>query len=458
MEKEKIRFICQNCGYSSFKWLGRCPECGKWNSFLEERIKKGNLSSSPSLTIPKSITEIGESICRRYSTHIGEFDRILGGGVVPGSLVLIGGEPGIGKSTLLLEVGDKLSSPNSSVLYISGEESVEQTKLRASRLGITSPHLYLLSETRIEIIAQQINNLKPRAAIIDSIQTMYTEGYTSSPGSISQIRESTAYLMKLAKQKKAAIFLIGHVTKEGAIAGPKILEHIVDTVLYFESEKNYQYRILRTVKNRFGAASEIGVFKMEEDGLKEIVNPSELFLEDYYPEDNLPGKVIVPTMEGSRTFLVEIQALVTNSNLPVPRRISQGISYNRLCLLLAVLEKRVGLRLYNQDVYINVAGGMKVSEPSCDLAIALSIASSFKDKPFLKKAVAMGEIGLGGEIRTGGFMERKLKEAVKLGFTQSLIPQSSLLEVKKNFSQMKLIEIRNIGEAIKAGLEDKNQD
>jgi len=457
MEKEKIRFVCQKCGYSSFKWLGRCPECGEWDSFLEERVKKENLSVSASLTIPKSITEIGESTCKRYPTHIGEFDRILGGGVVPGSLVLIGGEPGIGKSTLLLEVGDKLSSPNFSVLYISGEESIEQTKLRASRLRINSPYLYLSSETKMEMIAQQINNLKPGAAIIDSIQTMHTEGYTSSPGSISQIRESATSLMKLAKQGKTAVFLIGHITKEGAIAGPKILEHIVDTVLYFESEKNYQYRILRTVKNRFGASSEIGVFKMEEDGLKEVINPSELFLEDYYPEDNLPGKVIVPTIEGSRSFLVEIQALVTNSNLPIPRRISQGINYNRLCLLLAVLEKRAGLHLYNKDVYINVAGGMKVSEPSSDLGIALSIASSFKDKPFLKKAVAIGEIGLGGEIRTAGFIERKLKEAVKLGFTKSLIPQSSLREIK-NFPQMKLIGIRNIREAIKAGLEEKRQD
>jgi len=453
MGKEKIRFVCQNCGYSSFKWLGRCPECGRWDSFLEERIKEKDISMDSSLTIPKSITEIGESACKRYPTHIKEFDRILGGGVVPGSLVLIGGEPGIGKSTLLLEVGDKLSSSNFSVLYISGEESLEQTKLRASRLGINSPYLYLSSETKIETIAQQIDNLKPGVAIIDSIQTMFTEDYTSSPGSVSQIRESATYLMRLAKQEKTAIFLIGHVTKEGAIAGPKVLEHIVDTVLYFESEKSYQYRILRAVKNRFGASSEIGVFKMEEDGLKEVVNPSELFLSDYYPEENLPGRVIVPAMEGSRSFLVEIQALVTNSNLPIPRRISQGISYNRLCLLLAVLEKRAGLHLYNQDVYINVAGGMKVSEPSCDLGIALSIASSLNNKPFLKKAVAIGEIGLGGEMHAVGFIERKLKEAAKLGFTQSLVPQSSLRKIK-NFSKMKITGIRNVREAIKTGLKD----
>ena len=455
MEKRKTRFVCQNCGYLSFKWLGRCPECGEWDSISEEKLKEGVFTHGLSLTPskPVSIREIKRSTLSRYLSGIDEFDRILGGGVVPGSLILVGGEPGIGKSTLLLEIANRLSCPKSLVLYISGEESIEQNKLRATRLGIDSAYLYVSSETNLEEITQQINDLEPKIVIIDSIQTVYREDYSSAPGSVSQVRESTAYLMRLAKQKKITIFLIGHVTKEGAIAGPRVLEHIVDTVLYFESGKDYRYRILRAVKNRFGPTSEIGIFGMEEDGIKEILDSSKLFLGDPSLDRDGSGTAVVPTIEGSRSFLVEIQALVTSSTLAIPRRVTQGMDYNRLCLLLAVLEKRGGMRFYNQDVYLNVAGGMRVDEPACDLAIVLAIASSFKDKPFLKRAVAVGEVGLAGEIRPVEFMEKRLREANKLGFSQCLIPYFGSKEIKIP-SQMKLIKVRSVKEALERGTKE----
>ncbi len=455
MEKRKTRFVCQNCGYLSFKWLGRCPECGEWDSISEEKLKEGVFTRGLSLTPskPVAIKEIERSTLARYLSGIDEFDRILGGGVVPGSLILVGGEPGIGKSTLLLEIANRLSSPKSLVLYISGEESIEQNKLRATRLGIDSAYLYVSSETNLEEITQQINDLEPKIVIIDSIQTVYREDYSSAPGSVSQVRESTAYLMKLAKQKKITIFLIGHVTKEGAIAGPRVLEHIVDTVLYFESGKDYRYRILRAVKNRFGPTSEIGIFGMEEDGIKEILDSSKLFLGDPSLDRDGSGTAVVPTIEGSRSFLVEIQALVTSSTLAIPRRVTQGMDYNRLCLLLAVLEKRGGMRFYNQDVYLNVAGGMRVDEPACDLAIVLAIASSFKDKPFLKRAVAVGEVGLAGEIRPVEFMEKRLREAKKLGFSQCLIPYFGSKEIKIP-SQMKPIKVRSVKEALERGTKE----
>lgn len=456
IKKEKVRFICQGCGHTFFKWFGRCPECGEWDSFHEEKLEKKAFYPGLSLpqTKPKSIKEIEESSQKRYSSRIKEFDRILGGGVVPGSLVLIGGEPGIGKSTLVLEVGSRLSGPESVVLYVSGEESVEQSKLRASRLGVNSAYLYVSCETNLEEIVRQIDDLGPRIVIIDSIQTIHREDCSSAPGSVAQIRESTAYLMKLAKHKKITIFLIGHVTKEGAIAGPRILEHVVDTVLYFESGRDYQYRILRVVKNRFGPTSEIGIFSMEEDGLKEITDSSKFFLEDLSLDRGTPGTAIVPTIEGSRSFLVEIQALVTSSNLAIPRRITQGIDYNRLCLLLAVLEKRGNLRFFNQDVYLNIAGGMKVNEPACDLAIALAIVSSLKNKPFLKKTIAIGEMGLTGEIRPVRFMEKRIKEAVKLGFTRCLVPYCELRKMK-NLPGAEFIRVGKVEEALEKGIKEE---
>lgn len=452
-EKSKVRFVCQNCGHISFKWLGRCPECGEWGTFQEENIRKETYfrGLSSGLAAPKPLTEIDESEQMRYSSEIKEFDRILGGGIVPGSLILIGGEPGIGKSTLLLEIGDKLSSSGHLVLYVSGEESAEQIRGRASRLGINSRHLYVLSETNLERIAQQIDDLGPEMVIIDSIQTLYREDYESAPGSVSQVRECAAYLMRLAKQRRITIFLIGHVTKEGTIAGPRVLEHIVDTVLYFESERNYQYRILRAVKNRFGPISEIGIFKMEESGLKEVEDPSKLFLSDALGN---PGIMVVSTIEGTRSFLVEIQALATTSNLTIPRRISQGVDYNRLCLLLAVLERRCGLRLYDQDVYLNVAGGMKVKEPACDLAIALSVASSLQNIPLPGDSLAIGEVGLSGEVRPVGFMEKRLKEAARLGFTRCFVSRSTLKKIKAP-PGMRLIGVREVKEALDIGLEGR---
>jgi len=455
MQKEKTRFICQNCQYTSFKWLGRCPECGEWDSFSEERIKKepSFLDLSLSHTKPEPIGKVKETRQERYFSGIKEFDRILGGGVVPGSLILIGGEPGIGKSTLLLEVGNQLSSAELPVLYISGEESTEQSKLRASRLGINSNYLYLSCETNLEEITNQINELNPRIVIIDSIQTVYREDCGSAPGSVSQIKESTAYLMRLAKQKKIAIFIIGHVTKEGVIAGPRILEHIVDTVLYFEAERDYQYRILRTIKNRFGPTSEIGIFNMEREGLKEVTDSSKFFLRNPSIDKNMPGTTIVPTIEGTRSFLVEVQALVASSNLAIPRRVTQGIDYNRLCLLLAVLEKRSRLRFFNQDVYLNIVGGVRINEPACDLAIALAIASSLRNKPFLKQAIAIGEIGLTGEIRPVSFMEKRIKEAIKFGFTRCLLPYSEVRKIK-NSLKIKFIEVERIEEALEKGIKE----
>jgi len=443
------RFVCQGCGRVSLKWLGRCPECGEWDSFSEEKIKKtlSPMSSSERGVLYKSLQEIGEKAQQRYLTGIKEFDRTLGEGVVPGSLVLIGGEPGIGKSTLLLEVAGELSSSKFPVLYISGEESAEQTKLRASRLEVNSPYIYVSSETNVEGIAELMEKLKPRAVVIDSIQTIYREDLASSPGSVSQVRESAVYLMRVAKEREIAIFLIGHVTKEGAIAGPRVLEHVVDTVLYFEPERSHEYRILRSVKNRFGPTLEIGIFRMEQNGLREVSDPSRLFLTDSSLNEDIPGSVAVPTMEGTRCFLVEIQALVTSSNLAVPRRVTQGVDYNKLCLLLAVLEKRQNLRFYDQDVFMNVAGGMKVDEPACDLAIALSVVSSLKNLPFSRRTVAIGEVGLGGEIRPVALMDKRIGEAAKLGFSRCLTSKVRLNE-KKSFPGVKIMEFATIEEII----------
>ncbi|MBA7495273.1 DNA repair protein RadA [subsurface metagenome] len=443
------RFICQSCGRVSVRWLGRCPECGEWDSFYGEKTKKtfSSRSSSGTQVSYKSLEEIGEKVQQRYLTGIREFDRTLGEGVVPGSLVLIGGEPGIGKSTLLLEVAGELSSSKFPVLYISGEESAEQTKLRASRLGVNSPYIYVSSETNVEGIAELMEKLKPKSVVIDSIQTIYREDFPSAPGSVTQVRESAVYLMRVAKERGITVFLIGHVTKEGAIAGPRVLEHVVDTVLYFEPERSQEYRILRSVKNRFGPTLEIGIFRMEQNGLREVSDTSRLFLTDSSMNEDIPGSVAVPTMEGTRCFLVEIQALVTASNLAVPRRVVQGVDYNKLCLLLAVLEKRQGLRFYDQDVFINVAGGMRINEPACDLGIALSVVSSLKNLPFSKRTVAVGEVGLGGDIRPVAFMDKRMGEAAKLGFTRCLTSKVRPNE-KKIFSGVKTAEFTRIEEIL----------
>jgi DNA repair protein RadA/Sms len=431
MGKKKTKFVCQECGYESAKWLGRCPGCNTWNSMVEEieRTKSATRgvfvhSTADIISKPVPITTVTTTQEPRIQTNISEFNRVLGGGIVKGSLILIGGDPGIGKSTLLLQVSAQLAAMQHKVLYISGEESVKQTKLRADRLHIASDQLYVLAETDLEYIVEAIETIQPVCVVIDSIQTIYRADITSAPGSVSQVRECTAELMKIAKTKGIAIFIVGHVTKEGAIAGPRILEHMVDTVLYFEGERHHTYRILRAVKNRFGSTNEIGIFEMRDSGLVEVENPSEVFLEER--SRGAAGSTVVAAMEGTRPVLVEIQALVSPTSFGNPRRMATGIDHNRVSLLMAVLEKRVGLLLQNQDAYLKVAGGVKLDEPAIDLAIAVSIASSFRDQPTNPSDVIIGEVGLTGEVRRVSRIEQRVQEAVKLGFSRIIIPKNNL--------------------------------
>jgi DNA repair protein RadA/Sms len=431
MGKKKTKFVCQECGYESAKWLGRCPGCSTWNSMVEEierakPVTRGVFvhSADDIISKPVPITTVTTMQEPRIQTNISEFNRVLGGGIVKGSLVLIGGDPGIGKSTLLLQVSAQLAAMQHKVLYISGEESVKQTKLRADRLHVASDQLYVLAETDLEYIVEAIENVRPACVVIDSIQTIYRADITSAPGSVSQVRECTAELMKIAKTKGIAIFIVGHVTKEGAIAGPRILEHMVDTVLYFEGERHHTYRILRAVKNRFGSTNEIGIFEMRDSGLIEVENPSEVFLEER--SRGAAGSTVVAAMEGTRPVLVEIQALVSPTSFGNPRRMATGIDHNRVSLLMAVLEKRVGLLLQNQDAYLKVAGGVKLDEPAIDLAIAVSIASSFRDQPTNPSDVIIGEVGLTGEVRRVSRIEQRVQEAVKLGFSRIIIPKNNL--------------------------------
>jgi DNA repair protein RadA/Sms len=431
MGKKKTKFVCQECGYESAKWLGRCPGCSTWNSMVEEiertkPVTRGVFvhSTDDIISKPVPITTVTTTQEPRIQTSISEFNRVLGGGIVKGSLVLIGGDPGIGKSTLLLQVSAQLAAMQHKVLYISGEESVKQTKLRADRLHVASDQLYVLAETDLEYIVEAIENVRPACVVIDSIQTIYRADITSAPGSVSQVRECTSELMKIAKTKGIAIFIVGHVTKEGAIAGPRILEHMVDTVLYFEGERHHTYRILRAVKNRFGSTNEIGIFEMRDSGLIEVENPSEVFLEER--SRGAAGSTVVAAMEGTRPVLVEIQALVSPTSFGNPRRMATGIDHNRVSLLMAVLEKRVGLLLQNQDAYLKVAGGVKLDEPAIDLAIAVSIASSFRDQPTNPSDVIIGEVGLTGEVRRVSRIEQRVQEAVKLGFSRIIIPKNNL--------------------------------
>jgi DNA repair protein RadA/Sms len=395
---------------------------------------------------PIPITEIEGEEGGRMRTHIGEFDRVLGGGIVPGSIVLIGGDPGIGKSTLLLQVSDRLSQEDQRVLYVSGEESPKQTKIRADRLGVCASNLLVLSETSLEEIFRELQALKPSVLIVDSIQAIFTSELQSAPGSISQVRESSARLMQLAKGTGIPTFLIGHVTKEGAIAGPRVVEHMVDTVLYFEGGASHPYRILRAVKNRFGPTNEIGVFEMKESGLEEVLSPSEIFLSER-PE-NVSGSVVVPSIEGTRPILVEIQALVSPSSLAVPRRTAIGVDYNRVALLVAVLEKRMGFKLYNQDIFLNVAGGIRVEEPAMDLGMSISVASSFLDKPVHPKTVLFGEVGLAGEVRGISQGEVRVKEAIKLGFQRCILPKANREKVR-GLERIDLVGAESLGEVIK---------
>ncbi len=452
MAKVKTIFVCQQCGYQSAKWLGRCPDCNNWNTLVEESQVQENQPSRYQFSVvqpPQSLLDVETSEEIRQPTHIKELDRILGGGVVAGSVILVGGEPGIGKSTLLLQASNKLGSSSGVVLYVSGEESIQQTKLRAARLGEIPKNLYIVSETNVDLIAEYIKKYSPVAAVIDSIQVMYSPNLTSGPGSVSQVRECAAYLTALAKASNIPIFLVGHVTKEGFLAGPRILEHMVDTVLYFEGQRHTTFRILRAVKNRFGSTNEIGVFQMTGLGLMEVNNPSQLLLSQRSKE--AAGSVVVPCIAGTRPLLVEIQALVSRSNLTMPRRWCSGLDYNRIALLIAVLEKRVGLGLGSQDIFVNVAGGVKIQEPAIDLGIAVAIASSLKEVPVEQEDVMLGEIGLSAEVRAISQAEPRILEAQRLGFKRCIIAKNNLKDLKVN-GPIELVGVETVNQALEVAL------
>lgn len=447
---KKSIFFCQNCGHEEAKWLGQCPACKEWNTFVEERIDsgitKGTTVAARAVHEAKVVplTEVTADDDTRSETGIKELDRVLGGGIVPGSLVLVGGDPGIGKSTLLLQVCQRMAQMKK-ILYISGEESQAQIKLRANRMGNFTSGLLLLCETNLGIIRSVIEKERPELVIIDSIQTMYSEDVTSAPGSVSQVRESTNVFMQLAKGLCIPIFIVGHVTKEGTVAGPRVLEHMVDTVLYFEGDRHASYRILRAVKNRFGSTNEIGVFEMRQSGLVEVENPSEYMLSG--KPENASGSVVACSMEGTRPILLEIQALVCRTNFGMPRRTAAGTDYNRVNLLMAVLEKRLGMSLGNCDAYVNIAGGIKMNEPAIDLGITLAVVSSYKDQVIDEKTVVFGEVGLSGEVRAVSMAEQRVLEAKKLGFERVILPAVCMKSVEK-IGGIALIPVENIQDAI----------
>ena len=447
---KKSIYFCQNCGHEESKWLGQCPMCREWNTFVEEKVtvSKGTAAKN-TVTVREAevvtLSSVSTDQEDRMQTEIEELDRVLGGGVVPGSLVLVGGDPGIGKSTLLLQVCKRLSDQGRKVLYISGEESLKQIKLRANRMGTFSDHLLLLCETNLETIRQVIEREHPAVAVIDSIQTMYSEEVTAAPGSVSQVREATNTLMQIAKGLNITIFIVGHVTKEGTVAGPRVLEHMVDTVLYFEGDRHASYRILRGVKNRFGSTNEIGVFEMRETGLEEVPNPSEYMLNGR-PED-ASGSVVACSMEGTRPILMEIQALVCRSNFGMPRRTAAGTDYNRVNLLMAVLEKRVGLPLSNYDAYINIAGGIRMNEPAIDLGIVMAIVSSYKNQSISPGTIVFGEVGLSGEVRAVSMPEQRVAEARKLGFKTCIMPQVSK-DMLKKVEGIEVIGVKSVNQAM----------
>ena len=440
-------FFCQECGYESSKWVGQCPACKAWNTMVEEIVDKKSSVTHRQITEVQvaKLNDVQSSSEKRMDTHIEELNRVLGGGIVPGSLVLVGGDPGIGKSTLLLQTCKSLSDQKIAVLYISGEESLQQIKMRADRIGIFSDEMTLLCETNLDLIQGVIEERKPQVVVIDSIQTKFRENVNSPPGRVTQVREATSVLMRLAKEQGIAIFVVGHVTKEGTVAGPRVLEHMVDTVLYFEGDRYASYRILRAVKNRFGSTNEIGVFEMCQSGLREVPNPSEYML-DGKPK-NASGSIVVCTMEGTRPLLVEIQALVCHSAFGMPRRTAAGVDYNRVNLLMAVLEKNVGVRLADQDAYINIAGGMKVSEPATDLGLVLAIISSFRNRPIAEDMICFGEVGLSGEVRSVNMVEQRIAEAHKLGFKQCILPKVCMKNIQKP-DGMLLKGVENVREAL----------
>lgn len=462
--KNTVVFFCQECGYESVKWMGQCPGCKTWNSFVEEKIgigsrRTGAIGPARAGTMgsaraggpagagaePARLSEVVMDGGERIGTGMKELDRVLGGGIVPGSLTLVGGDPGIGKSTLLLQVCQKLVDKGRKVLYISGEESLQQIKIRAERIGKFGNELLLLCETNLGIIEETIRHIRPHAVVIDSIQTMYSEEISAAPGSVSQVREATGVFLQLAKGMNVSIFIVGHVTKEGTVAGPRVLEHMVDAVLYFEGDRHASYRILRGVKNRFGSTNEIGVFEMREEGLAEVKNPSEFMLEGR-PEE-ASGSVVACSMEGTRPILIEIQALVCRSNFGIPRRQATGTDFNRVNLLMAVLEKRAGLQLSDCDAYVNLAGGIKITEPAIDLGIVMAVVSSFKNRAVDDKMIVFGEVGLSGEVRAVSMAEQRVQEAEKLGFTSCVVPAVCMKGIK-NKAGIKIIGVKSVRDAI----------
>ena len=447
-KKNATVFVCSSCGYESSKWLGKCPGCNEWNSFYEEKVIATNTYAKDKIKAKSEVIQLNtveKKTTVRIKTDVEELDRVLGGGFVEGSLTLLGGEPGIGKSTLILQICDKVKI-DGKILYVSGEESAEQIKIRADRLGIKKDNILFLSETDIDNVEEALEKTEAKFAIIDSIQTMYSDEITSAAGSVSQVREITARVMKMCKQKGITTIIIGHVTKDGNIAGPRVLEHMVDTVLYLEGERYFSYRILRGVKNRFGSTNEIGMFEMQNEGLVEITNPSTILISER--DGNPPGSAIVISLEGTRPLVLELQALSTPSVFGIPRRNANGIDYNRLTLLIAVLEKRVGLNLGSQDVYLNIVGGIKINEPALDLGIVLAAASSFKNISIKENIAVIGEVGLTGEVRRVNMIEKRLKEAEKLGYKYCIIPESNKRVLKDNF-KLDIIGVKNIKDAMK---------
>jgi len=449
--KTKTVYVCQSCGSQSPRWMGKCPDCGAWNTMVEERMEKAKDIGSSKRGHGAEPLLLGDIQSRdedRFVTKIGELDRVLGGGIVSGSVVLIGGDPGIGKSTLVLQMLKQVSDLRGKALYVSGEESPAQIKMRALRLGVKSENLYVLAETQLEEILHAADGLQPQVLVVDSVQTVFTSELPSAPGSVGQVREVSGRLMLYAKRSGVPTFLIGHVTKDGSIAGPRVLEHIVDTVLYFEGDKGHAFRVLRAVKNRFGSTNEIGVFEMKEGGLAEVVNPSEMFLAER-PAD-ATGSVVVSSLEGSRPILAELQALVAPSKLAMPRRTCIGVDFNRVSLLLAVLEKRVGMHLMGMDVFVNVVGGLAIDEPAVDLGVIAAVASSFREKPINAQTVVMGEVGLAGEVRAISQAEVRLKDAAKLGFTRCVLPQLNVDKLEKSAApgKMALMGVRTVDEAM----------
>lgn len=454
MAKTRIQYLCDECGHTSTKWLGNCPNCGSWHTFREYKVQrskksdenhKGKVDGLDKSDPPQKLSDIEYKTESRFASNIPELDRVLGGGFMPGSFILIGGDPGVGKSTLTLQIGR--SNPDLKILYCAGEESAGQIKQRAERLGVSSENLYIYTETDISDLLDEAQALNPDLLIVDSIQTVYRTELSSMAGSIQQVKECAALLQQLAKKQNITTLVIGHVTKEGDIAGPRVLEHMVDTVLQFEGDSNYAYRILRSVKNRFGPAQEVGVFEMEQDGLRDILNPSQLFLSDY--NSKVSGNAVVCTIEGSRPLLIEVQALVTASNYGVPQRTANGYDQRRLSLLLAVLEKRGGYQFSGQDVYLNIAGGMKLNDPAGDLAVISALVSSLLDKPLPNDTVFLGEVGLGGEVRTVANIKQRLAEVQKLGFTQAFIPGSNNSEEQKT---LQIHRVEDVQQSIKKAL------